>query len=185
MPVMRDMDTGIYIKGDAGKLVIGGFEPDAKCWDAFGPEGNRPFLELPEDWDQFTPVHGGRAGALPGPWKRLGIQHFMNGPESFTADTRPLIGEAPSWTATFCGGGHELGRGDVLGRDRAGVGRLDDGRHPADGYVGGGHRPHRPEGGRYNAYERPHERGGRRPDGDALALQTAQIRTRPAGLGAA
>ena len=42
-PVIRDLDCGIYIKGEAGKLVIGGFEPDAKCWDAYGPEGDRPF----------------------------------------------------------------------------------------------------------------------------------------------
>lgn len=54
-PVIRDLDRGIYIKGDAGKLVIGGFEPDAKCWDAYGPEGDRPFLEMAEDWDQFAP----------------------------------------------------------------------------------------------------------------------------------
>ena len=25
----------------------------------------------------------------------LGIRHFMNGPESFTPDTRPLLGESP------------------------------------------------------------------------------------------
>ncbi|MEX0310557.1 MAG: NAD(P)/FAD-dependent oxidoreductase, partial [Tateyamaria sp.] len=45
-PVIRDLDRGIYIKGDAGKLVIGGFEPNAKCWDPYGPEGDRAFLEL-------------------------------------------------------------------------------------------------------------------------------------------
>ena len=54
-PVVRDLDTGIYVKGDAGRLVIGGFEPDAKVWDAYGPEGDRAFLEMPEDWDQFGP----------------------------------------------------------------------------------------------------------------------------------
>ena len=54
-PVLRDLDRGIYIKGDTGKLVIGGFEPNAKCWDPHGPEGSRPFLEMPEDSDQFPP----------------------------------------------------------------------------------------------------------------------------------
>ena len=48
-PVIRDLDRGIYIKGTAGALVIGGFEPDAKCWDAYGSEGDRAFLDLPED----------------------------------------------------------------------------------------------------------------------------------------
>ncbi len=91
-PVIRDLDRGIYIKGDAGKLVIGGFEPNAKCWDAYGPEGDRPFLEMTEDWDQFTPFMEAALELCPS-LETVGIQHFMNGPESFTADTRPLVGE--------------------------------------------------------------------------------------------
>ena len=37
-PVTRDLDNRIYIKEDAGKLVIGGFETNAKVWD---PRGRR------------------------------------------------------------------------------------------------------------------------------------------------
>ena len=91
-PVVRDLDKGIYVKGDAGRLVIGGFEPDAKCWNPQGPDGDRPFLEMPEDWDQFTPFMEAALGLYPG-LGTIGIQRFMNGPESFTFDTRPLIGE--------------------------------------------------------------------------------------------
>ncbi|MEL7094240.1 MAG: FAD-dependent oxidoreductase [Pseudomonadota bacterium] len=93
-PVIRDLDRGLYIKGDAGKLVIGGFEPDAKCWDAYGPEGDRAFLELPEDWEQFGPFMQAALELFPA-LERTGIQHFMNGPESFTFDSKPLIGETP------------------------------------------------------------------------------------------
>ena len=104
-PVIRDLDTGIYIKGDAGgKLVIGGFEPDAKCWDAFGPEGNRAFLELPEDWEQFTPFMEAALTLMP-KLESVGIQRFMNGPESFTFDTRPLVGEAPDVDGLFVAAG--------------------------------------------------------------------------------
>ncbi|WP_293573671.1 FAD-dependent oxidoreductase [Phaeobacter sp.] len=91
-PVIRDLNRGIYLKGDAGKLVIGGFEPNAKCWNPYGPEGNRPFLEMAEDWDQFTPFMEAALELCPA-LETAGIQHFMNGPESFTADTRPLVGE--------------------------------------------------------------------------------------------
>ncbi len=91
-PVIRDLDRGIYIKGDAGKLVIGGFEPNAKCWDAYGPEGDRAFLEMAEDWVQFAPFMEAALALCPA-LETVGIQHFMNGPESFTADTRPLLGE--------------------------------------------------------------------------------------------
>lgn len=118
MPVLRDMDTGIYIKGDAGKLVIGGFEPDAKCWDAFGPEGNRPFLELPEDWDQFAPFMDAALDLMPA-LADTGVQHFMNGPESFTADTRPLVGEAPQCDGLFVAAGFN----SVGIMSSAGVGR--------------------------------------------------------------
>lgn len=118
-PVVRDLDRGIYIKGDAGKLVIGGFEPDAKCWDAFGPEGNRPFLELADDWDQFTPFMEAALTLIPA-LETAGIAHFMNGPESFTADTRPLIGETPAVRGLFVA----AGMNSVGVMSSAGVGRV-------------------------------------------------------------
>ncbi|MEM7067906.1 MAG: FAD-dependent oxidoreductase [Pseudomonadota bacterium] len=119
-PVLRDLETGIYIKGDAGgKLVIGGFEPDAKCWDAFGPEGDRAFLEMPEDWDQFTPFMEAALELMPA-LETAGIQRFMNGPESFTADTKPLIGEAPHTDGLFVA----AGMNSVGIMSSAGIGRV-------------------------------------------------------------
>ena len=103
-PVVRDLDRGIYVKGDAGRLVVGGFEPDAKPWDAHGPESDRAFLELPEDWDQFAPFMEAALDLVP-QLAQTGIQRFMNGPESFTADTRPLIGETPELDGLFVAAG--------------------------------------------------------------------------------
>ena len=103
-PIVRDLDGGIYLKEDAGKLVLGGFEPRAKPWNPQGPDGDRAFLELPEDWDQFEPfMHAGlrRVPAL----ERAGIRRFMNGPESFTPDTRPLLGESPFLHGFFVAAG--------------------------------------------------------------------------------
>ncbi len=117
-PVLRDLDRGIYIKGDAGKLVIGGFEPSAKCWDPYGPEGDRAFLEMAEDWDQFAPFMEAALDLMPG-LADTGIQHFMNGPESFTADTRPLIGETPEVDGLFVA----AGMNSVGIMSSAGVGR--------------------------------------------------------------
>ncbi len=118
-PVIRDMDTGIYIKGDAGKLVIGGFEPHAKIWDAFGPEGDRPFLEMPEDWDQFMPFMEAALELIPA-LAETGIQHFMNGPESFTNDTRPLVGAAPFVNGLYVA----AGMNSVGIMSSAGIGRV-------------------------------------------------------------
>ena len=118
-PVLRDLDRGIYIKGDAGKLVFGGFEPNAKCWDAFGPEGDRPFLEMPEDWDQFMPFMEAALALVP-KLETAGIQHFMNGPESFTADTKPLIGQTPEVDNLFVA----AGMNSVGVMSSAGIGRV-------------------------------------------------------------
>ena len=117
-PVIRDLDRGIYLKGDAGKLVIGGFEPNAKCWDPTGPEGDRPFLELAEDWDQFAPFMEAALELCPA-LETVGIQHFMNGPESFTADTRPLVGETHVDGLFVAAGMNSVG---VM--SSAGIGRL-------------------------------------------------------------
>ena len=94
VPVVRDLDGRIYIKGDAGKLVIGGFEPNAQSWDAHGLDGDRAFLELPENWEQFEPFMEAGLNRIP-LLEETGIQRFMNGPESFTPDSKPLMGQSP------------------------------------------------------------------------------------------
>lgn len=118
-PVIRDLDRGLYIKGDAGKLVIGGFEPDAKCWDAQGSNGATPFLELPEDWDHFTPFMEAALALMPG-LGTAGIRHFMNGPESFTVDSKPLVGPAPGIDGLFVA----AGMNSVGVMSSAGIGRV-------------------------------------------------------------
>lgn len=131
-PVVRDLDSGIYVKGDAGRLVIGGFEPDAKPWNPDGPEGNRAFLELPEDWDQFGPFMEAALALIP-QLETTGIQRFMNGPESFTVDTRPLIGETPEVDGLFVA----CGMNSVGIMSSAGIGKvladwMLDGAQPVD-----------------------------------------------------
>ena len=103
-PIVRDLDGGIYLKEDAGKLVLGGFEPKAKPWNPRGPDGDREFLELPEDWEQFEPFMRAGLERVPA-LERAGIRHFMNGPESFTPDTQPLLGESPFLDSFFVAAG--------------------------------------------------------------------------------
>ena len=103
-PIVRDLDGGIYLKADAGKLVLGGFEPKAKPWDPQGPDGASAFLELPEDWEQFEPFMRAGLERVPA-LERAGIRHFMNGPESFTPDTLPLLGESPFLDGFFVAAG--------------------------------------------------------------------------------
>lgn len=53
MPVIRDTDGTVYIKEDAGKLLIGSFEAKAKSLPMSRLPGNFQFGELGEDWDHF------------------------------------------------------------------------------------------------------------------------------------
>ncbi|MEE2981311.1 MAG: FAD-dependent oxidoreductase [Pseudomonadota bacterium] len=103
-PIIRDLDAGFYLKGDAGRLVLGGFEPDAKPWDAAGPDGGGAFLEFPEDWEQFEPFMTAGLHRFPA-LERAGIQSFMNGPEGFTPDTRQAMGESPFLKGYFVAAG--------------------------------------------------------------------------------
>ncbi|MDW6024918.1 FAD-dependent oxidoreductase [Mesorhizobium sp. BAC0120] len=103
-PILRDLDEGIYVKGDSGKLVLGGFEPDAKIFEVNSAAGDRPFVELPEDWDQFEPFMSAGLRLFPA-LAETGIRHFMNGPESFTPDTLPLMGESPYLRGFFVAAG--------------------------------------------------------------------------------
>ena len=131
-PIVRDLDGGIYLKADAGKLVLGGFEPKAKLWDPQGPDGDRAFLELPEDWEQFEPfMHAGleRVPAL----EHAGIQHFMNGPESFTPDTAPLLGQSPFLEGFYVAAGfNSTGMMSSAGAGRAMAQWIAGGEAPMD-----------------------------------------------------
>jgi len=94
LPVLRDMDGSAYIKEDAGKLLIGAFEPNAKPWGMDGIPEDFCFDELPEDMDHFLPILEGAMHRIPA-LQTTGIRTFFNGPESFTPDDRYMLGEAP------------------------------------------------------------------------------------------
>jgi len=94
LPVLRVQDECAYYKEDAGKLLMGCFEPVAKPWGMQGiPEGFC-FDSLPEDYDHFEPILEAAVRRVPA-LGTAGIALFFNGPESFTPDDRYYIGETP------------------------------------------------------------------------------------------
>ncbi|MCP4387314.1 MAG: FAD-dependent oxidoreductase [Gammaproteobacteria bacterium] len=101
-PIMRDLDSGIYLKGDAGKLVLGAFEANPRPW--MPSQQDAGFLMFDEDWDHVQPML--EAGIRRAPViAEQGITHFMNGPESFTPDTKQIMGEAPACRNLFVAAG--------------------------------------------------------------------------------
>ncbi len=94
LPVLRVPDECTYYKEDAGKLLVGAFEPKAKPWGMDSIPEEFCFDQLPEDIDHFAPILDAATRRMP-ILNTAGIQTFFNGPESFTPDNRYLLGEAP------------------------------------------------------------------------------------------
>jgi glycine cleavage system aminomethyltransferase T/glycine/D-amino acid oxidase-like deaminating enzyme len=94
LPVLRVPDECAYYKQDAGKMMLGAFEPKAKPWGMEGIRKDFEFDTLPEDWDHFMPILEQAMNRMP-LFQTAGIHTFFNGPESFTPDDRYYLGEAP------------------------------------------------------------------------------------------
>ena len=93
LPVLRVPDECAYYKEDAGKILLGAFEPNSKPWGMEGIPEDFEFDSLPEDFDHFEPILEKAVERFP-MLASAGIQTFFNGPESFTPDDRYVLGEA-------------------------------------------------------------------------------------------
>ncbi|MEH6547882.1 MAG: FAD-dependent oxidoreductase, partial [Sneathiella sp.] len=131
-PVVRDPDAYAYYKEDAGKLLLGCFEPVAKPWGMDGIPDRFSFDQLPDDWDHFEPILELALQRLPA-LENAGIQLFFNGPESFTPDDRYLLGEAPELKNFFVAAGfNSVGIQSAGGAGRVLADWVLDGYPPMD-----------------------------------------------------
>ncbi len=94
LPTLRDPDGYSYIKEEAGKLLVGFFEPLAKPWSLEGVPDDFAFGQLPEDWDHIGPIFEKSIHRIP-VLGDVGIQLLFNAPEAFTPDGRYYLGETP------------------------------------------------------------------------------------------
>ena len=95
LPVLRVPDECAYYKEDAGKMLLGAFEPVSKPWGMDGIPSDFEFDQLPEDFDHFEPILEQAMHRMP-LLESAGIHTFFNGPESFTPDDAYHLGEAPN-----------------------------------------------------------------------------------------
>ena len=132
LPVLRDTDNCIYVKEEAGRLMVGAFEPVAKPYGMSGLPTDQPFLQLEEDWEHLAPVYEAACERIP-LLADVGIRLFFNGPESFTPDDRYLLGETPElrnhWVAT---GFNSIGMQSAGGAGKVLAEWIVDGRPPMD-----------------------------------------------------
>ena len=103
-PTLRVPDEQVYYKYDAGKLLLGCFELNAKPWGMDGIPEDFCFDALPDDFAHFEPLLDKAIARFP-ELADAGISLFFNGPESFTPDDRYLLGPTPEAENLFvaCG----------------------------------------------------------------------------------
>ncbi|MEC8295447.1 MAG: FAD-dependent oxidoreductase [Pseudomonadota bacterium] len=132
LPVLRVTDECAYYKEDAGKLLIGAFEPNAKPWGMDGIPKDFEFDQLPEDFDHFEPILEKAVNRMP-VLAQTGIHTFFNGPESFTPDDAYHLGQAPEMDNVWVAAGfNSIGIQSAGGAGMALAEWMDSGEKPFD-----------------------------------------------------
>jgi len=105
LPVLRDHDRCVYLKEDAGGLLVGAFEKRARAWGRNGIPADFCFDELPGHMEeQLMPVLEDAMVRVP-MLADVGWRSFFCGPESFTPDDEFHLGEAPGVRGYFVAAG--------------------------------------------------------------------------------
>ena len=132
LPVLRVPDECTYYKEDAGKILLGAFEPVAKPWGMNGIPESFEFDQLQEDFDHFEPILESAIERMP-MMAEAGVHTFFNGPESFTPDDAYHLGLAPGsdnvWVAA---GFNSIGIQSAGGAGMALAEWMNTGEKPSD-----------------------------------------------------
>jgi sarcosine dehydrogenase len=102
MPNVRDHDASVYLKLQGDALCVGGYEPNPIFWDDVKKDFAFSLFDL--DWDVFGVSINGAVNRVP-VLEKVGIKSTVCGPEAFTADHKPLMGESPEVRGFYLGCG--------------------------------------------------------------------------------
>lgn len=104
MPVLEDPSSYGYYREEMDGLMIGLFEPVCAPWNIKSIPKDFSFGEIQPDWDRMGPFLEKAMSRVPITGE-IGIRKFFCGPESFTPDLRPIVGEAPELRNYFVAAG--------------------------------------------------------------------------------
>src|ERR1700685_2126691 len=91
-PVLEDPANYGYYREEGGGLMLGLFEPVCAPWQVAGVPGGFSFGEIIPDWDRMAPYLERTISRVP-VVEQTGIKKLFCGPESFTPDLVPIVGE--------------------------------------------------------------------------------------------
>ena len=103
-PIFEDPSSYGYYREEGGGMMVGLFEPQAAAWEVGGIPGDFSFGTLPPDWDRMAPFLEKAMARVPVTMD-VGVRTFFCGPESFTPDLAPAVGEAPGIRGYFVAAG--------------------------------------------------------------------------------
>jgi 4-methylaminobutanoate oxidase (formaldehyde-forming) len=103
-PVLEDPDSYGYYREEVGSIMVGLFEPVCAPWNVGAIPEDFSFGEIEPDWERMTPYLEKAMQRVPITLE-LGVKKFFCGPESFTPDLQPVIGEAPELRNYFVAAG--------------------------------------------------------------------------------
>ena len=140
--------------------MVGLFEPVCAPWNVGGIPEDFSFGEIPPDWDRMGPYLEKAMARVPVSLE-AGVRKFFCGPESFTPDLQPVVGEAPELQQLLRRGRPQLDRHPHRRRPRPGAGALDRRRPPGHRRHRHQHRPAAPLPGQPRVPAHPHRRVAR------------------------
>ena len=103
-PIFEDPAAHGYYREEGGGMMVGLFEPRAAAWAVDGIPATASFTTLKPDWDRMSPFLETAMARVPVTLE-AGVRTFFCGPESFTPDLMPAVGEAPSIRHYFVAAG--------------------------------------------------------------------------------
>lgn len=103
-PIFEDPASFGYYREEGGGMMVGLFEPQAAPWSVGGIPPDFSFGTLAPDWDRMAPFLEQAMDRVP-ITHEVGIRTFFCGPESFTPDLSPAVGEAPGIRGYFVAAG--------------------------------------------------------------------------------
>lgn len=103
-PVLEDPGCYGYYREEVGGLMIGLFEPVCAPWKLEGVPEDFSFGEITPDWDRMGPYIEKAMSRVPAALE-VGVRKLFCGPESFTPDLSPIVGEAPELANYFVAAG--------------------------------------------------------------------------------
>ena len=104
LPVLEDPGSYGYYRPEGDGMMIGLFEPVCAPWHVDAIPEDASFLTLPPDWERMGPYLEKAMARVPASME-VGIRTFFCGPESFTPDLSPIVGESPEVRGYFVAAG--------------------------------------------------------------------------------